>query len=269
MEITEEKEINRIASNFGHSAENYHQEAEIQKKVADGLISSLLPWRELLPSGPILEIGCGTGFLTRKLIEHFPEKEFIITDASPSMLQFCKEELDNQGLVNDKIKFKVLDANEFKEEDEMYSMVISNFAPQWFRDTSIALENLSRAIQPGGLLLCSFPGNHTFEQWYENCLELGLPYTANPLPDVEEVVVKLSMGPLQIDYYENDLFQEFDTSLDFFRHLKRIGASENLKGNSLSSKQFKLLLNHWDEKAGDRIKVKWHVVYLAAKKDFK
>ncbi|WP_421774597.1 methyltransferase domain-containing protein [Gracilimonas sp.] len=267
MEITEEKDISRVARNFGNAAESYHQEAEIQKKVADGLISSLLPWRELLPPGPILEVGCGTGFLTHRLVEHFPEKEFVITDASPEMLQFCKTELDKSGLLTDKHQFQVLDANEFINTEEEYSMVISNFAPQWFKDTSLVLESLSESIKPGGLLLCSFPGNHTFEQWYEYCLELGLPYTANPLPDVEEVVVKLSMGPMQIDYYEDDLFQEFDASINFFRHLKRIGAAENVKGNSLTTKQFRLLLNHWDQKTSG--KIKWHVVYLAAKKDYK
>ncbi len=268
MGTTEEKNISKIARSFGNAAEIYHQEAEIQRKVADGLISSLLPWRELLPSGPILEVGCGTGFLTSKLVKHFPEKEFMITDASPKMVQFCKSELEKEGLLTDKVQFQVLDADEFEESDEKYSMVISNFAPHWFKDTSVALENLSKSIQQGGLLLCSFPGNHSFEQWYKNCLELGLPHTAKPLPDVEEVVVKLSMGPMQIDYYENDLFQEFDSSMNFFRHLKRIGASENGKDSSLSSKQFRLLADHWDEKSGGKVKIKWHVVYLAAKKDF-
>ncbi|MGN8226498.1 methyltransferase domain-containing protein [Gracilimonas sp. BCB1] len=268
METTEEKDINRVARKFGNAAETYHQEAEIQRKVADGLISSLLPWRELLPSGPILEVGCGTGFLTRELIKHFPGKEFLITDASPEMVQFCKSELEKEGLLTDKVQFQVLDADEFDQTDEKFSMVISNFAPHWFKDTSVALENLSKSIRPGGLLLCSFPGNHSFEQWYQNCLELGLPHTANPLPDVEEVVVKLSMGPMQIDYYENDLYQEFASSMDFFRHLKRIGASESVKGSSLSKKQFRLLTDHWDKKSEHKVKIKWHVVYLAAKKDF-
>ena len=267
MEITEEKNISSIAREFGEAAEQYHQEAKIQSKVAEGLISSLLPWRDLLPKGPILEVGCGTGFLTKKLIKHFPEKEFVITDISPGMLNFCKKELDKEGLLSDNIHFKVLDANIFQADESEYGMVISNFAPQWFNDTALVLEELSKAILPGGLLLCSFPGNHTFEQWYEHCLKLGLPYTANSMPDVEEVVVKLSMGPLQIDYYENDLFDEFGSALSFFRHLKKIGASKNLKGNSLSPKQFKLLLKHWDENSEDKIKVKWHVVYLAAKKD--
>lgn len=252
---------------FGKAAANYHQKAHIQRKVAEGLMSSLLPWKEILPDAPILEVGCGTGFLTELLIEHFPEKEMIISDASEEMLAFCKAQLDEKGLLADNIHFEVLNADDFQIEEQKYGMVISNFTPHWFSDTAIVLENLSKSLLPGGLLLSSFPGNHSFEQWYENCLELGLPYTANPLPDVEEIVVKLSMGPLQIDYYENDLKEEYDHSINFFRHLKAIGANKNLKGTSLSPRQFRLLTNHWDQKTIGKAEVKWHIIYLAAKKN--
>lgn len=267
MEIIENRSINKAAETFGKAAESYHQEAKIQKKVAEGLISSLLPWRELIPRGPILEVGCGTGFLTRHLIEQFPEKELVITDASEGMLNFCKEILEKEGKLNCNIHFDLLDVNSESLESEKYAMVISNFAAQWFKDTAVGLSKLSESIKPGGLLLCSFPGNHSFSQWYENCLELGLPHTANPLPDVEEVVIKLSIEPLQIDYYENDLYEEFKSSLHFFRHLKEIGASESKLQKSLNAKQFRLLVKHWDDKSEGKVKVKWHVVYLAAQKD--
>ncbi len=249
------------------TAKNYHQEAEIQQKVAEGLHASLLPWRELLPEGPVLEVGCKTGFLTRLLLKDFPQREFVITDTSREMLRFCKDEMDDQGLLDSQAKFEQMDLNELKPEGEKYAMVISNFAAHWFGDTAKGLQKLTEMLLPGGLLLCAFPGNHSLPAWYENCLELGLPHTANPLPDVEEVVVKLSMGPQQIDYYENDLYQEFDSPLDFFRHLKRIGASESKLDKSLNPKQFRLLLRHWGQQSPEGIKLKWHIVYLAAKKD--
>lgn len=267
MEITENKDIRKVAQRFGQAAAQYHQEAHIQRKVAEGLLSSLLPWQGMLPDAPILEIGCGTGFLTKLLLQHFPEKEFVITDVSEEMLDFCRANLESEGLLSDKITFEVLDANEFQGTESKYAMVISNFAPQWFHDTAIVLEKLSDSLVPGGLLLCSFPGNHTFEQWYECCLELGLPYTANTFPDVEEMVIKLSMGPMQIDYYENDLIDSFESSLDFFRNLKAIGADHVHSGKKLTYKQFKLLTDHWDSSVEDKVEVKWHVVYLAAKKD--
>jgi malonyl-CoA O-methyltransferase len=258
-----------INNRFGEVADVYHKEAEIPRKVAEGLISSLLPWRETIPDGPILEVGCGSGFLTELLINHFPEKEFIITDGSAQMLNYCERRLSQKGIIGDqnKIRFQLLDADDYTSGDTKYGLVISNFSAHWFKDISISLEEFSKDILPGGLLLCSVPGEHSFEQWYENCLELGLPHTANPLPNVEEVVIKLSTGPLQLDYYENDLYQEFNSSLDFFRHLKKIGSNIPFKNNRLDFKQFKLLTQHWDNKSTEILKVKWHIVYLAAKKE--
>lgn len=220
-----------------------------------------------MPPGPILEVGCGTGFLTSKLIEEFPDRKLIVTDASQEMLEFCEAELTEQSIKTDLVEFRLLDVDEFKADKQEHALVISNFVAHWFRDTSMGLQNLGESLVSGGIMLTSFPGNHSFPQWYENCLELGLPHTANPLPDVEEVVIKLSMSPMQIDYYENDLFQEFDSSLDFFRYLKSIGASTNILDKSLSTKQFKLLNDHWDKKSDGKVKVKWHIVYLAAKRN--
>lgn len=257
-----------IAKTFAESAYNYHKKAEIQRKVANGLMSSLLPWKDSIPEGPILEVGSGTGFLSELLIREFPEREIVLSDLSEGMLQFCEQELSKSNPLSELISFELLDVNELQNEEQKYGLIVSNFAAQWFDDTALGLERLSGLLKPGGLLLCTFPGNHSFEEWYSCCLELGLPFTANPLPDVEEVVIKLSMGPLQIDYYENDLYQEFDGSMSFFRHLKDIGVSESRKGNPLSYKQLKLLTEFWDDKSKQGVSVKWHIVYLAAKKEY-
>ena len=253
----------KVNQSFSKAAQNYHEQAEIQRKVAEGLMASVRPWKETIPPGPILEIGCGTGFLSDKIIQEFPGREFLITDASEEMLRFTKNRLDT----SDKVSFEILDVDQLQNPEPKYALIVSNFTAQWFEDTAIGLEKLAGMLQPGGLLLTTFPGNHSFTEWYECCLELGIPFTANPLPDVEEVVIKLSLSPVQIDYYENDLYQEFNNSLDFFRHLKEVGAEVSTTGKSLSVKQLKLLTNFWDKKTDNQIKVKWHVVYVAVKKD--
>jgi malonyl-CoA O-methyltransferase len=251
-----------IADSFGRSVQDYHQKASIQRKVAEGLVASLSPWKDILPQGPILEIGCGTGFLTGLMINEFPDREFVISDASEEMVAFAKEQLGETP----KRKFQKLNVDQITTTEPKFACIVSNFAVQWFSDPAIGLEKLGQLLLPGGLLLVAFPGNHSFTEWYEKCLELGLPYTANPLPDVEDVVIKLSVGPFQIDYYENDLHQKFDHSIEFFKHIKQIGAGLSLYGKSLTSKQMRLLTNYWDEKTSP-VSVKWHVVYLAAKKD--
>ncbi|MFN1833933.1 methyltransferase [Balneola sp. MJW-20] len=255
----------KIGRSFGEKAGVYHQKAEIQRKVANGLIASLKPWKEIVPSGPILEIGCGTGVLSELLVPEFKDRDFLFTDLSERMLEQCEKNLEKAGLKTDKISFQTYDVNQ-AELDSQYSLIISNFAVQWFDDAALGLEKLTAHLKPGGLLLSSFPGEKSFPEWYQKCLELGLPYTANELPNVEKVGIHLSMGSLQIDFFENEIKQQFDSSMDFFRHLKELGASESLNDKHLRPDQFRLLTRHWDQSL-NKPEITWHIVYLAAKKD--
>jgi len=257
------KRNNAVTKAFSRASANYHNEATVQKKVAEGLVASLKPWKEMLPKGPVLEIGCGTGFLSALIAREFPEREIIISDASGKMLNQAKEELTAYEL----IQFKKFDAEAYNYEHEKYSLICSNFTVQWFNNTVDTLVNLIRALKPSGLLLISFPGNKSFPEWWDHCLKLGIPFTANTLPDIEELVIKLSLEPVQVDFYENTITQTFKSSLHFFRHLKEIGASVNTSGKSLSTKQLKLLIKHWDDSAEEEITISWHTVYLAVKKD--
>tara|TARA_R110000868_G_scaffold396971_2_gene669444 strand:+ start:23729 stop:24532 length:804 start_codon:yes stop_codon:yes gene_type:complete len=265
MKSTEQplKYSEKITESFSKSVQNYHEKAEVQKKVAEGLNASIRPWKDIIPPGPILEVGCGTGFLSELMLNEFPTRNFVLTDASSEMVSFTEERLGNSA----RTKFETLNVDEIENPTPQYSLIVSNFAAQWFEDTAIGLEKLTQMLNPGGILLTAFPGNHSFMEWYECCLELGIPYTANPLPDVEEVVVKLSLNPVQVDYYENDLFQNFNSSMDFLRSLKDIGAGISTTDKSLNTKQLKLLTSFWDKKTNNQIKAKWHVVYLAVKKD--
>jgi malonyl-CoA O-methyltransferase len=147
-------------------------------------------------------------------------------------------------------------------------MTVSNFVAQWFKDPALTFGSWLDATKPGGLLLASFPGSESFPEWQKYCRELGLPFTGNPLPDVEEMVIKMSVGPSQVDYYEDTIVQTFDSARDFFIHLKQIGASTQKNGRSLSPRELSLLIDHWDSSTEGKIKVSYHVVFLAVKRDF-
>ncbi|HYX07428.1 MAG TPA: hypothetical protein VE912_11905, partial [Bacteroidales bacterium] len=116
--------------------------------------------------------------------------------------------------------------------------------------------------------LASFPGNESFPQWRAKCQELGLPFTGNDLPDVEEMVVKMSLGPAQLDYYEDTITESYESAADFFRHLKQVGASTQQSGRSLTPRELKLLIDHWDTSSEGEVSVSYHVVFLAVKRDF-
>lgn len=253
----------KVAYNFGRSVDEYHRNAEVQREVAQRLIASLEPWRDIIPPGPILEVGCGTGFVTEGIIELYPKREKIITDLSPEMVACCKERFNSA----ENISFSELDAEEIDLEKPKYAMSVCGFAAQWFKDPALTLGKIMEATKPGGLLLASFPGSESFPQWKQCCEELGIPFTGNELPDTEEMVIKMSSGPVQVDYYEDTITQKFSSSIEFFRHLKTIGAGTRKKGRALKSAEMKLLIDHWDSKSKGEITVSYHAVFLAVKRD--
>ncbi|MEX1063012.1 MAG: methyltransferase domain-containing protein [Balneolaceae bacterium] len=253
-----------VKEKFSNSVHVYEQHARIQEEVAGRLVRSLAPWCMTLPEGPVLELGAGTGFLSRKLPRLLPDRTITITDISPEMLLYCREKMES---TNSNLTFRVLDAERFKPSSDTYALVTGNFVAQWFRDPAWTLGRFAEALKPGGLLLTSFPGSDSFPEWRQKCMELGLPYTGNPLPDTEEMVIKLSTGPVQVDYYEDAHTAEFPDSLSFFRYLKNIGADSTTHDRKLTRDQLKLLMRHWDESSTGPVRVTWHLVFLALKKD--
>lgn len=255
----------QIAQSFGQAASFYDEHADLQREVANRLIASLQPWRDIIPAGPIAELGVGTGFVTEGIIDLYPDRKIEAFDLSPEMIDFCKDIFSD----HDDLSFSVSDAEKVPQfDDPHYAMTVSGFAAHWFKDPAQTLARWLEITKPGGLLLASFPGNESFTQWKKHCQELGLPFTGNELPDVEEMVIKMSVGPAQVDFYEDTITQTYPSADDFFEELKRLGMGPQIKGRPLTSDERKLLVEHWDGSAEGDITVSYHIIFLAVKRDF-
>lgn len=263
LKLTNSKK-QEIQHHFGKSALSYDKNADLQSRIADRLIASLKPWKAIIPEGPIIELGCGTGFVTEGLAALYSGRSIEVTDLSASMIEYCQQKFSDTSHLN----FSQLDAEYPPHKEPHYALTVSGFTAQWFDDPALTLGRWMQAIKPGGLLLVSFPGNESFPRWKKYCRELGLPYTGNTLPDVEEMVIKMSVDSSQVDYYEDTVTETFDSALDFFRNLKKVGASTQKEGRSLSASEMSLLINHWDSQSDNPVEVDYHVIFLAVKKDF-
>lgn len=253
----------QISASFGAAAPYYDEHASVQQEVADRLVASLQPWRDIIPSGPIIELGCGTGFVTKGLADLYKKQEIQVTDLSKEMVRYCEKKFDQ-----DNLSFRVQDAEDPPYEEPHYAMTVSGFTAQWFKDPAETLGRWLQATKPGGLLLVSFPGNDSFPEWKQKCEELGLPFTGNQLPDVEEMVVKMSVGPAQVDFYEDTVTQTYSSARDFFRDLKKLGAGTQRSGRSLTPKELALLIDYWDATTEGDIEISYHAVFLAVKRDY-
>ena len=71
----------------------------------------------------ILDLGCGNGNVTCKLLQLFPDSNFIILDASQEMINLCKSRF-----ITSKIKFVKSYFKDFKFVDDYYDMITAGFS---------------------------------------------------------------------------------------------------------------------------------------------
>ena len=104
---------------------------------------------ELVPDDPalsVLDLGCGTGTLTVQLAAN--GRRVVGADSSPEMIERARAQYPG-------IDFRVCDALALPFDGE-FGAVFSNAVFHWIGDHDALLQNIRRALKPGGLLICEF-----------------------------------------------------------------------------------------------------------------
>lgn len=238
--------------NFEKGAPHYHEEAAMQIHCAKQLAHYIGLHRHRITTGPILEIGCGTGFVTAQLLQLFANRPLHITDISAGMVDFCRNKISRP---HSQISFGILDG-ENPISSQKYALIASGMTFQWFKKMEQAVDKLLKFLKPKGFIFFSFLEAQSFPEWRRCTQELSLPYTANPLPDMQ---VQKSLQP-RASFWNESLIIKYPNAADFFRHLKRIGVGTSLQ-KPLSSHQMRRLLSHWDAKCPEGISVTYEIAY--------
>lgn len=257
----------QITMAFGAAAETYGDRAPLQKFCAQLLLELLDPQLQLtgLRDGPILEIGCGTGFLTAGLIDRFGGIwPLEISDIAPEMVKVCEDRFQDSPY--QPLQFQVLDGEALRSEGQQYALIASNFVIQWFRDPLASLLNLLQALLPGGWLVVSFPSCHSFRQFQQLCEKLDCPYPINPLPDPRPILGTLWPITQECLFQQHFIPVQYANPREFLRHFKAIGANTNLSGQHLSTVQLRQLLRTWEAQSPGEVEIDYHVALLAVQR---
>jgi trans-aconitate 2-methyltransferase len=109
-----------------------------------------------LPEGPVrraLDLGCGSGELTRSLADRWPEASITGVDSSESMLERAAA-----GAVHPRVRFVRGDLREWRP-DAPLDRLVSNAALQWVDDHAALLARFVGWLEPGGALAVQMPNN--------------------------------------------------------------------------------------------------------------
>jgi trans-aconitate 2-methyltransferase len=107
---------------------------------------------EARPAMRVVDLGCGTGELTRLLHRTLVASETLGLDSSAAMLA------KSQGFAGEGLRFEQRDIGEFAAEGE-YDLIFSNAALHWLQDHEARLARLTAALKPGGQLAVQVPAN--------------------------------------------------------------------------------------------------------------
>jgi len=122
------------------------------ERLAPGL--DLLALIEPHPGLRVVDLGCGTGEITRLVHTRLGARETLGLDSSPNMLAKAAAQAGG-GL-----RFEERDAAAF-DDREAWDVVFSNALIQWLPDHPRLLARLVAALVPGGQLALQFPANFT------------------------------------------------------------------------------------------------------------
>ena len=263
IQVTKPQQKEKIAHNFSKGVINYLSHSQVQKQCAEKLLKLSQNYAESIPNGSILEIGCGTGFVTQGLIKQFPNHFLDIIDISPEMLKYCANNLQIPEQQKALIQFRQIDGENIQPEKNKYSAIISSFTVQWFEDIVNSLNDVISTLKPQGVLLIAFPNDQSFPEWKRMCDDLSLPFTRNQLPHSAELIQQLSIPPHKIHIFEERITINYNNAADFFRSLKIIGAGCNLKQEKLSVAQMKELIDYWNNQCYPKnIEITYDVTFL-------
>ena len=103
-----------------------------------------------LPSGDVVDLGCGTGAAGPMLRARFPDRRLIGLDASPAMLAKAEEAGYDQRVEADIAGWA---------PQTSPAMIFSNAALHWLGDHARLMPALAGFLAPGGVLAVQMPGN--------------------------------------------------------------------------------------------------------------
>ncbi|MFZ5988075.1 MAG: malonyl-ACP O-methyltransferase BioC [Bacillota bacterium] len=266
-----------LQMHFSRNAANYDAYAKVQKKMADELLKMIsLDFNNKSGYLDILDIGCGTGYLTKQLVSYCPNARITAVDIAPGMIEYAKEKLKECN-----IEFQCVDIEEVKL-NKKFDMIISNATFQWFNNLKGTIQMLGQMLEDNGWLAFSTFGHMTFNEL--NCSheiareKLKMDGEFPPSQKFfrpEEIfgICKENVGvdftnTYKIDIKESLEYEYFNSVREFLDSVRKIGANNSNKSHRANTSLTKEMIRTYEEmyKINGLIRATYHCIFITARK---
>lgn len=133
----------------GSVPKSYHEYLVplIFERYAEDMVGRL---KEARP-GRVLELACGTGVVTRRLVEAMPQSTIVATDLNPGMLDVAKGDRRVELMPPGSVEFQVVNACSLPYEDGSFDAIACQYGVMFFPDKVASMREARRVLKPGGV----------------------------------------------------------------------------------------------------------------------
>lgn len=221
-----------ITESFDRGSNTYDLNAKIQKKICQRLISFFKNFdKSGLRIVNALEIGCGSGFMTKELIKLKKIEKIHLLDISSEMIK----KVSSQNL-HKNASFEIEDFDNFCRYNE-YDFIYSNMAIHWSENIKNLILKILLNLSKNSFFIFSIPHSLKISFQKKNKAENFCSSLINQFPKYNDIKQIISSEKYNLFSKQISLNEIYNRPIDFFLNLKKIGANVNLskkKSNILS-----------------------------------
>jgi SAM-dependent methyltransferase len=137
-----------------------HSDEECQRLESQARLANIAGHLRHLPISShnrVLDVGCGSGSMSRLIANSFPQAEVVGVDVREQYLDFARARAREEGTRN--VTFQSGDVFALPFPDASFDLIWSKYLLQWLREPRNALAEMKRVTKPGGFVVsCDYVG---------------------------------------------------------------------------------------------------------------
>jgi ubiquinone/menaquinone biosynthesis C-methylase UbiE len=142
-----------IADEFSEFSKNYTHD---MIGCVPHYLKLMVCFTQALPKGfnpeSILDLGCGNGNVTSKLLQAFPNAKYTLLDASQEMLNLCQQQFKNY-----RIEYTASYFQDYDFKANSYDLVVAGFSLHHCdsEEKKALFKKINRSLKKGGVFSCT------------------------------------------------------------------------------------------------------------------
>ncbi len=208
----------KIKNSFNKAAGTYDQARNVQRQIGEALINTLLAMGTCNYTN-IVDLGCGTGQVTKILADKIKFHKFQAIDFAAKLLAIAKTKLAAY-------KIKILEADYDALPANNFDLAFSNMSLQWSQDLLNTIKIINNLLDANGTLAFSIPLQGTLIEL--NAYSINHFYSLSYIKKLlitHGFKIKKCFIQKYINYFPNKGRDDLAPTLAALKSLKAVGAN--------------------------------------------